>query len=328
MMLSIVWQFTPDLFLADFLPAGANQELLQLLEVLKRKRNRPAIVLGLRDILGDPQAVRAKWEADGCYRVMLEFYDRVMIYGRREIFDTAESYGLCGPLADKVDFVNYVAPSPAPEPVKTIRERYRLNGKERLIVVTAGAGSDAFPMMRLMAAASPLLTRNVPARFVFVTGPLMGADKRKVLQTMMAQCAVQVVSSSDDVASLMNAADLLVCMGGYNTLIEALKLRKPTICIPREGPSAEQRMRAALFSRRGLCTWVPVGSSPQRLVDAMMAALRARRPAGALPWLDGAANTARELGALVSKRPKQPRIDLPSYVTALGERAAAASAAH
>jgi predicted glycosyltransferase len=41
-------------------------------------------------------------------------------------------------------------------------------------------------------------------------------------------------------------------MAGYNTLSEVLQLRKKTLVVPRSGPSAEQRIRSALFAKRGL----------------------------------------------------------------------------
>ena len=40
-------------------------------------------------------------------------------------------------------------------------------------------------------------------------------------------------------------------MGGYNTLVDATRLGKPTVIIPRMGPSGEQRTRAECFQRLG-----------------------------------------------------------------------------
>ena len=50
----------------------------------------------------------------------------------------------------------------------------------------------------------------------------------------------------------MNAADLVITMAGYNTLMDAIALRKRTLVLPRKGPSAEQLMRTEMFVRHGL----------------------------------------------------------------------------
>ena len=54
----------------------------------------------------------------------------------------------------------------------------------------------------------------------------------------------------------MANADLVVTMGGYNTLCEILSLRKPALVIPRDKPRQEQLLRAQVFRGRGLCDFI------------------------------------------------------------------------
>ena len=51
----------PKLFLADHVPAGVWGELVPTLRMFRHMRNGPRVVLGLRDILDDPETVRAAW---------------------------------------------------------------------------------------------------------------------------------------------------------------------------------------------------------------------------------------------------------------------------
>jgi len=51
---------------------------------------------------------------------------------------------------------------------------------------------------------------------------------------------------------LFRALDGLVCMGGYNTLVEAVSQGLPTVCVPRISPRSEQLLRAQVFERLGL----------------------------------------------------------------------------
>jgi predicted glycosyltransferase len=57
-------------------------------------------------------------------------------------------------------------------------------------------------------------------------------------------------------------------MAGYNTTVEVLRAGRPVVMVPRPGPSAEQRTRAALFAARGWVDTVP----PERLAPAALGA--------------------------------------------------------
>lgn len=54
----------------------------------------------------------------------------------------------------------------------------------------------------------------------------------------------------------MKAADVVVCMAGYNTLCEALSLEKRIVCIPRTQPVEEQLIRAQRFSELQLLQFI------------------------------------------------------------------------
>ena len=64
-------------------------------------------------------------------------------------------------------------------------------------------------------------------------------------RTELAQLArripgVVLQAFSDDMMSLIDAADLVVAMGGYNTVCEVLTLGKRAIVVPRVRPVQEQ----------------------------------------------------------------------------------------
>jgi predicted glycosyltransferase len=103
---------------------------------------------------------------------------------------------------------------------------------------------------------------------------------------------------------LLAVADAIVCMGGYNTLTEALSHGLPAVCVPRTAPREEQLLRAAAFERLGLLRMLtPAGLTPEKLADTTEAALRASRPelrarVRAVLDFDGATRAARRLIAL------------------------------
>jgi predicted glycosyltransferase len=77
----------------------------------------------------------------------------------------------------------------------------------------------------------------------------------------------------------MAAADLVVAMAGYNTLVEIVTLGKRALIIPRDQIAMEQLMRAALFERLGLIRMLhPDRLSPENLAEVLLAGLQAPAP--------------------------------------------------
>ena len=61
-------------------------------------------------------------------------------------------------------------------------------------------------------------------------------------------------------------ADLVVSMGGYNTLCEIATFQKPALVVPRVTPRQEQAIRATRWNRLGLVEVMhPATVTPERL---------------------------------------------------------------
>jgi predicted glycosyltransferase len=160
-ILSAVTQFKPDLFLVDHVPAGIYGELLPALRMLRGLDDPPVIVLGLRDIIDEPSVVCDLWHKEMTYHVIREHYDEVFIYGCKDIFDSALSYGIDAELPGSVRYCGYVC---SEEPVKSrdqVREDLRLQ-RPKLVVVTTRGGHDDYPVMQSCMEAFRLVDRAAP----------------------------------------------------------------------------------------------------------------------------------------------------------------------
>ncbi len=243
--------FKPHVFLVDHVPTGVWGELLPTLRMLRECEDPPRIVFGMRDIIDAPEVVRELWRRDDIYKAIRNYYDEVLIYGSQDVFDTASQFGLDAELPGRFRYCGYVCSG---EPHKTrdqMREQLQL-GKEKLIVVTAGGGRDGYPMLQACIGAFQLLGKDAPFEAILIAGPLMEPEQKECLEREANGFRIRVVSHVFEHLDYMNAADLVITMGGYNSLAEVLHLRKRSLVIPRPGPSAEQIMRAKLFAERGL----------------------------------------------------------------------------
>jgi predicted glycosyltransferase len=295
--------FEPDLFLVDHVPTGVWAELLPTLGMLRKRESPPRIVLGMRDIVDAPAVVRELWQRENIYGAISSYYDEVFIYGCKDVFDTAFEYGLDAE-PGRVKYCGYVCSEESYKTREQMREELQIS-KEKLVVVTAGGGGDAYPILETCLRAIQLLGKDPPCEAIFVAGPLMDPQQKELLQKQANGLKVRVLSHVHENLSYMNAADLVITMAGYNSMAEVLRLKKKSLVIPRVGPRAEQIMRARLFAERGLIDVIfPDDLTPERLAERLMVDLeRDDYPVkDETLELDGAGQAALHLSELLGAR--------------------------
>ncbi len=291
----------PQVLLVDYTPTGVWDELVPTLKMLKERKPSPKIILGLRDILDTPKRTMDIWKSEGAYDVIKEYYDKILVYGCKEFFDTASNYGLSDGLGDKVTYCGYLCSEGTLDSNRNIRKELDL-GDKKLILITAGGGYDAYPMMQLGIKALRRVFKKTNAQAVLITGPLMSRENREALEMQAAGLPIRILESADTVCYI-NAADIVITMAGYNTLMDSVFFKKDIIVIPREGPSAEQTMRAKLFARQGLVTALEPATrvNPAELAEITLEKLQKPSiPAGHMA-VNGLSTAVREIKSELSQ---------------------------
>jgi predicted glycosyltransferase len=292
----------PDVLLVDHLPTGVWNELTPALELIRYMRFPTRVILGLRDILDDAVRIRRRWSAEGYYDVIRNYYDQLFIYGVAEVFPTAEMYHLERHFAGEISYCGYVCADAdkgaSATPPQDMRAELFGSAEQaahkHLIVVTAGGGHDAYPMMSAVLAAMKQLKSEGTVWAVMITGPLMPEEQRAQLREQASGLPVTLLSWTMQLQSYLDAADIVITMGGYNSLLETARLGKRAINIPRPGPSKEQTMRATLFDQLGLVTHVPLdNASPDRVANSIRTTLRQPLEPHSKLRLDGAQQAAQ-----------------------------------
>ncbi len=302
--------FAPDVLLVDNFPLGARHELLPSLHELRGRM--PRTVLGLRDIVAPPEKLRHEWTRHDIYHVLDRYYDRILVYGMREILDISDAYALPSSTARKVHYCGYVTTREQPlRTKKEVREELGIRGP--FVLASAGGGGDGLPLLETFVRALPLLP-DVSA--VVLAGELMKADDQARLKALAAdRPAVVVRDHVPDLPSYMAAADLVVAMGGYNTVAEILALQSRAILVPRTWQSGkhgdrkqapidgEQLMRAQTLEKYGFVDLLlPELLSPEVLAERIAAALAGPRVAPSLDLdIRGAEHVAEHILELANE---------------------------
>ena len=247
-ILSTCKAFKPDLFIVDKVPSGLKNEVLPTLKWIRKSLPCTRVVLGLRDILDDATSTRADWERKKFPEILRDYYSEIWIYGEKALYDPIQEYAFPEDIAAKTVFTGYI-PRKVPAPRKSARRRHKQ------VLVTIGGGGDGYTVLDNYLR---MLESNGTVDFhtVMITGPFLDPKRLDELADRARALKVQIKPFIKNIEKQMAQADLVVTMGGYNTLCELLSLRKPALVIPRDNPRKEQLLRAQVFKGRGLCDYI------------------------------------------------------------------------
>lgn len=264
----------PHVVVVDRHPYGTAGELVPGLE--RARALGASLVLGLRDVLDEPERIRAELAGPG-WDGVAERFDHLFVYGDRLLCDHEAEYGV--PMTP--EYCGWVTPvdAPAPAPAGGPARRH--------LLVTAGGGGDGD---RVVGLGARLLARRAEWTGTVVAGPYSTT-------TAPAPALGRRLTVRRDIGDLgphLVEATAVLQMAGYNSTVEAVAAGVRPILVPRRSPRREQAIRASRLAALGLADVVDDGADaeevawlldrPRRLDPATVAAAGIR--------LDGAERAA------------------------------------
>jgi predicted glycosyltransferase len=297
LILNTAESFNPDAFIVDKAPLGMKREVSRTLEYLHTERPSTLTVLGLRDVLDDPDRVRRHWRDNHITEAINRYYDLILVYGPREVYDPLPEYGLPTTTLRRSYYVGYVGRGPA------LEDTFDTPFTPGYVLVTAGGGADGFHLIRNYLES---LREPVPSfESIVVTGPLMDERSKRTLERLSQGLRARVLEFRADMECLIQKAKAVVAMGGYNTTIELLAARKPTLIVPRVEPRAEQLIRTRRLASLGLVEMIHPRDLTPPLMRSRVEDLLRREPPTAPNFevdLSGAARAVKLVFTGVAKK--------------------------
>lgn len=279
LILATAQTFQPNLFIVDKEPHGLKREVLPTLRWLKKESPQTCSILGLRDILDDSEVIRKDWTDKGVYASLAELYDSIWVYGNQDVYDPVTEYQIPPEVQNKVKFTGYIPRKKISESSKArIRQRYRLLDNDVFVVVTTGGGGDGIEVLDHYLTMHEYYPTSLPIKSIVITGPFMPKSERAKIQQRAKLHGIKTLPFDPKLEDLINAADLVISMGGYNTICEILTQKTPALIIPRETPRREQLIRATCLKKRGLLDFIPwTEVTPQLLRDKIFSIIEQRK---------------------------------------------------
>lgn len=294
-------QFAPDILVVDKEPCGFRGELLPTLELLQ-KQGKAKLVLGLRDVLDEPEVLSAEWDRKGALAAAEQFYDEIWVYGLRDVYDPTAGLDLSEAAQARMHWTGYLR-----RDLGTVGEP----PERPYVLITPGGGGDGAMMVDLAISAYERDPDLMP-RAVLVYGPFLSGETRAAFEDRVAALdgRVTAVGFESEIETLFAGAQGVICMGGYNTFCEVLSFDKPAVIVPRTTPRLEQWIRASRAEELGLVTMLDEtrdGWTPQAMIGAIRALERQPRPSQAISdgLLDGLDYVTGRVDTLLHQLPRE-----------------------
>lgn len=260
--------FKPDLMIIDKRPAGVDGELLETLQALKQWAYPTKLVLGVRDILDDPERTQKSLRDNHAFELIERYYDQVWVYGSPEVFDHVGRYGYPKAILPKVHYCGYLQrPTEENKPNK--------HKKACRVLVTTGGGGDGSKITKAYLEGLQNLPRRINLKSTVIFGPEMPEEERQALISDYEHLEdVNFRDFEPDLTRRYAKADVVVSMAGYNTVCELLSFKKKAVLIPRDKPVMEQLIRARRLTELGFFRMVePAQLNPETLIQSVISTL-------------------------------------------------------
>src|SRR5215467_998447 len=291
--------FDPDLLIVDKEPLGLRGEVRETLDLLERRGT--ALVLGLRDVMDEPEALESEWERKQAVPALAEYYDEIWVYGLPQICDPLAGLSVPRSVRERMTYTGYLRRTAGdlhlpPELLGIVEKDF--------LLVTPGGGGDGEALVDLVLSAYEH-DRDIPYPALLVFGPFMLPEIRVAFAARAARLDnVRAITFNARLESLMARAAGVIAMGGYNTFCEILSFDKPALILPRTAPRLEQYIRARRAAELGLVAMLSDDNArdPARMAAALLHLTQQAPPSSVVVpgLLDGMPNVNKLAGKWLS----------------------------
>ena len=283
-VLKLFAERVPDVLVTEMYPFGRRPfrfELKPLLEAARTRTRPPLIVCSVRDIL---VAKEKPGRAEEMAEIARRFYDLVLVHSDPSLIPFEATFSHAAEIADLIRYTGYVTEA------KMSAAQDRSKGE---VLISAGGGAVGGPLLQAAVAARTLSAeRDRPWRLI--TGGNLPQAEFERLQASAKEFTVERFRT--DFKDLLSRCRVSVSQGGYNTVLEILASRTPSVIVPfAEAGESEQTDRAELLAAKGLLRLLPAPA----LDAARLAAEIDRAAVMAIPSFTINLDGARESAALI-----------------------------
>jgi len=265
MLLKTVTEYEPDIFIIDHSHLAMIDEFLPALKWNKENNSGCVNIFGMREIIDDPEKVVNQWTGLGVYQIMRDYYDHVLIYGDRDIYNSAELYNFPEDLKTKTDYCGYIV-----DPYSSLISKKSENARKRITVTIGGGEWYGDVIIKNYINMLARFKQEIDFNTTIITGPGLPDEYWSEFKEKSKNLDIDLHRFVSNTPEILSNSDLVIATAGYNTITDILSFAQKAIIIPRVKFRTEQLIRAKLFNDLGIIKMLTAEEvSPDTLYKAI-----------------------------------------------------------
>src|SRR5271170_1383996 len=208
-----VENFRPHAIITDYLPLGMDEEISEFITGDSGCRK----YFISRGILGSPDQVYHDVLTPSSLDALRKHYHMILVMSDFKIIDMASEYSLEPGIAEKLVYVGYAAEFVSPARTKQARTERGLHDTDKWVVCTAGGGKEGEALIERCWEIAQIFPE---CYFDIIVGPRSRLSLESDVWSEQRRIRLVHVDSQQ-LPVLEAAANIVICRGGYNSLMES-----------------------------------------------------------------------------------------------------------
>jgi predicted glycosyltransferase len=292
--------FHPDVIVVENLALGMLDELSDVLD-----KTEAVKIFLTRGIIAHPSRVRRFMLRPNVEEALATLFQASIVACDRRVWDLDSEYHLGSLLASKLEYVGYMSEAVDPSDIRAARRERGVDAATKWIVCSAGGGALGEALVQELQTIMQSFTGVVVD---LVQGPRSALPWAALLTSTIEQGHMRLHRECRALPLLHAAADLVVCTGGYNSLVETMEGGAGVVALPVQlEPQDEQFLQCSR-----LAPYYPITLVENRaaLAGSIAGALErcetknSIRETGNLDF-DGLSNASKFILSCVCRKPNQ-----------------------
>jgi len=221
---SVVDVFSPDVIITDYFPLGKGREIAAILS-----RSPASKVFLMRGVMDTLSIANQEIFGDKEQQALREQYQAILVACDRRICDPTTEYVLDPQISAKIEYIGYVSRQSESSEISEARVARGVPNGFAWVVCSGGGGARSGD---LVAQYLELPQRFPEVFFDIVAGPRYRGKIKPTAGDSKTEAKVRISTERNDLPLLHASADVVVCPGGYNSIVETLEGEAKLICAP------------------------------------------------------------------------------------------------
>jgi predicted glycosyltransferase len=266
---AVIRGFAPDVIVVENRPLGMMEELDGVLQT-----SRASKVFLTRGIMTTAHQVRSHYLSARQELALSDgTFAKVIVAADQKVWDLATEYDLSPEIAARLEYVGYFSKRVEREAVERTRAERGVRSGVKWIVCSAGGGALG---ERVIEEFTYLADRFGDAAIDIIRGPHTSLAWEPLLRSTIGDGRLRLHRECPSLPLLHAAADVVVCPGGYNSLVEVMEGGAPIVVVPVQPEGhGEQYLHA---SRLAAHYPIRISTRPNELADLVADVLNDAKP--------------------------------------------------